>query len=56
MYERTVKSPLQNFTCDLRLATSLTVVAILAFVTLRKSQSQNQPASRIDLLTPSVFV
>jgi uncharacterized protein len=31
----------------------LTVVAILAFITLRKSQAQNQPAGTIDLLTPS---
>ncbi|BAY21458.1 hypothetical protein NIES2100_12120 [Calothrix sp. NIES-2100] len=30
----------------------LTVVAILAFITLRKSQAQNQPAGTIDLLTP----
>jgi len=31
----------------------LTIVGILAFITLRKSQSQNQPAGTIDLLTPS---
>lgn len=32
----------------------LTVVAILAFMTLSKSQSQNQPNSAIDLITPSL--